>query len=158
MPTRQPMREPSRPLRSTSASEAWVYLEPMVPGKHPIEALGLTLKPHFPDTSFKTLREDLQDDATRGLHLLATQLLKQRGSKVVLLVDQFEELFTQTESEDERQRFIDLLLTAVTELRGPLLILLTLRADFYHRLMQYPELYRLAQAHQKPLLPMEVGD
>ncbi len=139
-------------------SDTWVYLEPIVPGKHPIEALALTLKPHFPDTSFKTLREDLEDDATRGLHLLATQLLKQRDSKVVLLVDQFEELFTQTESEDERQRFIDLLLTASTEPRGPLLVLLTLRADFYDRLLQYPELYQLVKAHQRPLFPMEVDD
>ncbi len=139
-------------------SETWVYLEPIVPGKHPIEALVLTLKSHFPDTSFKTLREDLEDDATRGLHLLATQLVKQRGSKVVLLVDQFEELFTQTESEDERRRFIDLLLTATTEPRGPLLVLLTLRADFYDRLLQYPELYQLIKAHQQPLLPMEVDD
>ncbi len=130
-------------------SDTWVYLEPMVPGKHPIEALGLTLKPHFPDTSFKTLREDLEDDAARGLHLLATQLVKQRGSTVVLLVDQFEELFTQTESEDERRGFIDLLLAATTEPRGPLLVLLTLRADFSHYLMQYPELYRLVKAHEK---------
>jgi energy-coupling factor transporter ATP-binding protein EcfA2 len=91
-------------------SDTWVYLEPMVPGKHPIESLGLTLAPHFPDRSFTSIREDLADDATRGLHVLAMQLVKQRGGKVVLLVDQFEELFTQTESEDERGRFIDLLL------------------------------------------------
>src|SRR5712692_7561088 len=139
-------------------SEAWVYLEPMVPGKHPIEALGLTLKPHFPDTSFKALREDLEDDATRGLHLLATQLVKQRGSRVVLLVDQFEELFTQTESEEERQRFIDLLLTATTEPRGPLLVLLTLRADFYDRPMRYPELREHMQAHLRLVPPLEIGD
>jgi hypothetical protein len=139
-------------------SDAWVYLEPMAPGKHPIEALSLTLKPHFPDTSFKTLQEDMEDDATRGLHLLATQLVKRQESTVVLLVDQFEELFTQTESEEERQRFIDLLLTATTEPRGPLLVLLTLRADFSHYLMQYPELYRLVKAHEKPLFPMEVDD
>jgi WD40 repeat protein len=139
-------------------SETWVYLEPMVPGKHPIEALGLTLARHFPERSFTSIREDLSDDATRGLHILATQLVKQRGGKVVLLVDQCEELFTQTESEEERQRFIDLLLTATTEPRGPLLVLLTLRADFSHHLMQYPALYRLVKAHEKPLFPMEVDD
>jgi hypothetical protein len=76
----------------------------------------------------------------------------------VLLVDQFEELFTQTESEDERRRFIELVLTATTEPREPLIVLLTLRADFYHRLMQYPELYHLIEAHHKPLLPLEVDD
>src|SRR5207249_3706457 len=76
-------------------SDMWVYLEPMVPGKHPIEEFGQALARHFPERSFTSIREDLLDDATRGLHILTTQLVKQRGGKVVLLVDQFEELFTQ---------------------------------------------------------------
>ena len=139
-------------------SKEWVYLDPMVPGKRPIEALASTLKPHFPDTSFKTLREDLEDEAARGLHLLATQLAKQRGTRVVLLIDQCEELFTQTESEDERQRFIRLLLTACSEPRGPLVVLLTLRADFYDRPMQYPELFRLIETQHLSLLAIEPDD
>jgi len=136
-------------------SKEWVYLDPILPGKHPLEALASTLKPHFPDTSFKTLREDLEDDAARGLHLLATQLAKQRGTRVVLLIDQFEELFTQTESEDERQRFIRLLLTASSEPRGPLLVLLTLRADFFDRPMQYPDLFDLVDMQHLSLLSMD---
>jgi Trypsin-like peptidase domain len=139
-------------------SKEWVYLDPIVPGKHPLEALASTLKPHFPDTSFKTLLQDLEDDAARGLHLLATQLAKHRGTSVVLLIDQFEELFVQTESEDERQRFIHLLLTACSEPRGPLLALLTLRADFYDRPMQYPELFHLIESHHFSLLAIEPDD
>ncbi len=141
-----------------SGSEAWVFLSPMVPGKHPIEALGLTLAPHFPDRSFTSIREDLEDDATRGLHVLAMQLAKQRESKVVLLVDQFEELFTQTESEDERRRFIDLLLTAVSEARGSLIALLTLRADFSDRPMHYPDLGHLIERQHRAVFPMERED
>ncbi len=136
-------------------SKEWVYLDPLVPGKHPLEALASTLKPHFPDTSFKTLLEDLEDEAARGLHLLATQLAKQRGTSVVLLIDQCEELFTQTASEDERQRFIRLLLNACSEPRGALLVLLTLRADFYDRPMQYPELFRLIDTQHLSLLAIE---
>ncbi len=139
-------------------SEAWVLLSPMVPGKHPIEALGLTLTAHFPDRSFTSIREDLQDDATRGLYVLAMQLAKQRENKVVLLVDQFEELFTQTESEDERRRFIDLLLTAVSEARGSLVALLTLRADFSDRPMHYPDLGHLIDRYRRTVFPMEIED
>ena len=139
-------------------SDEWIYLEPMVPGKHPIEALALALKPHFPDIGFKTLREDLEDDATRGLHVLAAQLVKRRDGKVVLLIDQFEELFTQTEDEDERRRFIQLLLTAVTEPRGPLTVFLTLRADFSDRPMYYSELGHLIERHHQPVFPMELDD
>ena len=139
-------------------SKDWVYLYPMVPGKYPLEALASTLKPYFPDTSFKTLREDLEDETARGLHLLATQLAKQRGTSVVLLIDQCEELFTQTESEDERQRFIRLLLNACSEPRGPAMVVLTLRADFYDRPMQYPELFRLIEAQHLSLLAIEPED
>jgi WD40 repeat protein len=139
-------------------SKDWVYLEPMIPGKHPIEALGLTLKPGFPETSFKSLREDLEDDAARGLHVLAKQLAQQPGDRVVLFIDQFEELFTQTVPEDERRSFIELLLTAVTESRGPLIVLLTLRADFYDRPMQYAKLGQLIKDNHKAIFPMEVGD
>ena len=139
-------------------SKEWIYLEPMVPGKRPIEALTLLLKPYFPDSSIKTLREDLDDDSTRGLHLLATQLIKKSDSKVVLLVDQFEELFTQTESETDRQQFVELLVTAATEPHGPVLVLLTIRADFYDRPMQYPVLNNLLQTHLRQVLPMDVDD
>jgi len=47
-------------------SQQWVYLEPMVPGTHPLEALALTLAPRFPDRSVKTLREDLEKESACG--------------------------------------------------------------------------------------------
>src|SRR5205807_60549 len=100
-------------------SEQWAYMDPIVPGMRPIEALTLALSEHLPDKSLKAIREDLEDDSARGLHLLATKLAKRQGTKVVLLVDQFEELFTQTSSEDKRRHFHDLLVTASTEPRGP---------------------------------------
>ncbi len=106
----------------------------------------------------KAIREDLEDDSARGLHLLATSLAKRRGTRVVLLIDQFEELFTQTTSEEERRCFIDLLLTAITEPRGPLIVILTLRADFYDRPIQYPELAQFIQNHHQLVLPMDLTD
>ena len=141
-------------------SDAWLYLDPMVPGKHPLESLVLTLAAQLPDKSFSSIREDLEDEAARGLHQLCTHLLhiqrrEQPGARVILLVDQWEELFTQTESKDERQRFIQLLLTACSEPRGPLLGLLTLRADFYDRPMQYPDLFRLIDTQHLSLLSIE---
>ncbi len=139
-------------------SEQWVYLDSIVPGSRPIEALTLVLSEHLPDKSLKAIREDLEDDAARGLHLLATKLAKRSGTRVVLLVDQFEELFTQTPSEDERRHFLDLLVTATTEPHGPVIVLLTLRADFYDRPMRYPLLQQLIQAHQTNVLPMGIQD
>ncbi len=135
-------------------SEKWVYLEPIVPGQRPLESLVLALAPRLPGRSLRSIRMDLDDDSARGLHLLATQLIKQSGAKVVLTIDQFEELFTQAIPEEERLQFIDLLVTAATEPGGPLIILLTLRADFYDRPMQYPPLSVLIEAHQTSVRPM----
>jgi tRNA A-37 threonylcarbamoyl transferase component Bud32 len=139
-------------------SERWVYLEPMVPGTHPLETLVLTLAPRFPERSLKAIREDLQDESARGLHLLSTQLVKPPGQHVVLLIDQLEELFTQTTAEAERGHFIDLLITAMTEPQGALVIILTLRADLYDRPMSYPALGRLIVQRQVLVWPMDIHD
>jgi serine/threonine protein kinase len=135
-------------------SQEWVYLDPIVPGKRPLEALTLAFAPRLPERSLQSIRHDLEDDSARGLHLLTTQLVKRAGCKVVLMIDQFEELFTHALSEQERQRFIDLLVTAVTEPGGSLIVLLTLRADFYERPMHYSQLSQLIEVHQKSVLPM----
>jgi WD40 repeat protein/serine/threonine protein kinase len=139
-------------------SEQWVYLDPMVPGTRPLEALALTLAPRLPGRSVKSIREDLEDESARGLHLLAKQLVTTVGQQVVLFVDQFEEVFTQTSSEEERQHFIDLLTTAAKERQGAILLILTLRADFYDRPLAYPELSRLILSHQVVVLPMDLTD
>jgi formylglycine-generating enzyme required for sulfatase activity len=62
------------------------------------------------------------------------------ASQLLLVIDQFEELFTQTQS-NYRQDFIALLekLVAQPQLR----IIITLRADFYARAIEEPSLARL---------------
>ena len=139
-------------------SKEWVYLEPMTPGGHPLEALALTLTKRFPDKSLKAIYEDLAESSTRGLHLLATSLLKRPRARVVLFIDQFEEVFTQSTPEDERQHFIDLLLSAMTEPGGPVVVILTLRADFYDRPMSYPTLSMFIQERQIAVPPMDMQD
>jgi hypothetical protein len=136
-------------------SNTWIYLNPVVPGERPIDALLIALKPHFPpNTSFKALREDLTDNACSGLRLLATQLVKLPGERVILLIDQFEEIFTLTADEATRQQFFHLLVEAVTVPGSPLFVILTMRVDAYDRLMQYPELYGLIDEHHVSVLPM----
>ena len=139
-------------------SQNWVYLDSMVPGQYPLEALTLALSPKFPTRSLASLREDLKDEGAHGLHLLMASLAKRPDAKVILHIDQFEELFTQTSSEDERKHFLDLLLVAITEPHSPVLAILTLRAYFYNRPLRYPELGRLIEAHHTEVFPMEMKD
>lgn len=142
-----------------SGSNTWVYLHPLIPGTHPVEALALAIFEWFPEKSLSVLCNDLQDNTARGLHRYITAIVKQkRCTHVVLVVDQFEELFTLTTDEKERRLFIDLLVTACTQQRSPLIVIITLRADFYDRPMQYPALYTLIEQFQIPLLPIGLDD
>ncbi len=141
-------------LDELPGSSRWVYLPPMVPGKHPLEALAATLGHALPERSLLSIREDLEEESGRGLHVLATQQVTPTAPTVVLVVDQCEELFTQTTDEWERQHFIKLLVTASTEPGGPLLLILTLRGDFYDRPMYYPELGSLIEQQSKSVFPM----
>jgi serine/threonine protein kinase/WD40 repeat protein len=139
-------------------SERWTYLPPMVPGTSPLENLAIALSSRLPAKSIAAIREDLEDDSARGLHMLARQIVERQSSRLVLYVDQFEELFTQTADEAERQQFINLLLIAVTEPGGPVTVILTLRADFYDRPMNYPELGKLIEQNSRSVLPMSLSD
>jgi energy-coupling factor transporter ATP-binding protein EcfA2 len=139
-------------------SQEWIYLKPMKPGQQPIELLALTLSEHFPARSLLSIREDLEGNTSRGLHLLLSSLATGSKTRTVLVIDQFEEVFTQTILEEERRRFLDLLLTASTEPHGSNIIVVTLRADFYDRPLHYPDLGRLIEAHHVTMFPMETRD
>src|SRR5229473_5531940 len=41
-------------------SEAWVYLDPIVPGQRPLESLTLAFAPHLPERSLRAIRHDLE--------------------------------------------------------------------------------------------------
>lgn len=141
-------------LDELPGSRRWVYLPPMIPGKHPLEALSVTLGHALRERSPLSIQQDLEEESGRGLHVLAAQLSTPTAPTVVLVVDQCEELFTQTTDEWERQHFINLLVTACTEPGGPLLLILTLRGDFYDRPMYYPALGSLIEQQSKSVFPM----
>jgi hypothetical protein len=67
---------------------------------------------------------------------------------VLLVIDQFEELFALCRSEEERSAFVGNMLTAASEPHGPLIVVISLRADFYAYCANYPEL-REALAKQQ---------
>jgi hypothetical protein len=138
-------------------SEQWIYLERFVPGEHPLETLALALARIIPNRDALTIQKALKGDSTRVLHLLATEALHSPTAKMVIFIDQFEEVFTLTATEEERRHFIDLLVTAVTDPRGPVTIVLTLRADFFDRPIIYPHLCRLIQKHLVQVLSMDLS-
>jgi hypothetical protein len=77
------------------------------------------------------------------------------NARLLLLVDQFEELFTQCDDQAERQQFVARLLAAATDPRAQCDVLLTLRADFYGQCFTYPQFASLVSAHQLTLGPLD---
>ena len=76
-----------------------------------------------------------------------------RRLRILLVADQFEELYTQCPDPQERQRFLDNLLNAVRN--APFFTLtLTLRADFYSDALSYPPLAEALQNAQFNLSSM----
>lgn len=79
------------------------------------------------------------------------------GGSLVVVVDQFEEVFTLCANEAERQAFIAALRRlsrAEISRRGHVVVLLGLRADFYGRAAREPALVPVLQDHQVLVGPM----
>ena len=75
-------------------------------------------------------------------------------ARLVVAVDQFEEIFTACGDEDERVAFVDALLACTRDPRRRALVVIAVRADFYGRCATYPELWRLLGANQVTVGPM----
>ncbi|MDR0633582.1 MAG: TIR domain-containing protein [Azoarcus sp.] len=79
-------------------------------------------------------------------------------NRLVLLVDQFEEIFTLCANTDARRVFVENLLFAANATGqssdGPTVVILTLRNDFTHRLGEFPGIADIFDACQTSVFPM----
>ncbi|NJN44056.1 MAG: hypothetical protein HC806_04550 [Anaerolineae bacterium] len=132
-------------------SERWFVVE-MLPGAHPFDELEVALIKVAANQS-SNLREQLTRDA-RGLLRTAQLILPEDDSELVLVIDQFEEVFTLLEDEKARVRFLDMLTAAMTDPRSRVRVVITLRADFYDRPLQYPEFGELLRENMETILPL----
>ena len=130
----------------------------MTPMAQPLQRLANALTA---ENSPLSAADDLQAELSanpRTLHLAANRLAAQgNADHLLLVIDQFEELFTLCRDEEERQPFINNLLTAANE-EGALTIMIGLRADFYGRVAQYEELRQLISQEQEYIGPMRQED
>ena len=75
--------------------------------------------------------------------------------RLIVAVDQFEEVFTACRDEGERAAFADALTARALDPRRPALVLIAVRADFYGRCASYPELARQLGANHMLVGPMQ---
>ena len=129
------------------------FIAEMLPGTHPLEELEAALS-RVSINPLPSLIEQLHEDR-RGLVRAAKRVLPaDQTTELILLVDQFEELFSLVEDESVRLHFIDNLLSAVSDSRSRIRVVLTLRADFYDRPLLYPRLAELVRRNTEVVLPL----
>jgi WD40 repeat protein len=142
-------------LPDTPGSWAWPRVV-FTPGAHPIATLADRLaRPagEHPDTLHARLGADPAE-----LSAVANAVLSRHargedvtGRRLVLVIDQFEELFTTCEDPQERRAFLDALSAAAASAS---LVVLGLRADFYAQCATEPQLVEALQRSQFIVTPM----
>jgi CHASE2 domain-containing sensor protein len=126
----------------------------VTPGTHPLEELAVRLATER-KTSPGSMLADLRADP-HNLCLVARQALLDRPAeaRLVLVVDQFEEVFTLCRDEDARRLFVDTLVHVACDEAARARLVMAIRADFYSHCASYRGLAMLLQDHQAIVGPM----
>lgn len=136
------LRPGSHPLRGLSAKlkfgESTIQDRTVTPLPPPLTNRDSELRLERREEEEEGLRELLLSSPTM-LNLHLQRLATQNGSKVLLFVDQLEELYTLVDDDDIRQAFMRALCTAADDPQEPVRVIFTLRDDFLGRLAEGPE-------------------
>lgn len=112
------------------------------PGADPMGRLTSALAPLVKDP-LPAVRERLCSDPT-GMEELARRAVgSQQGGRLVVVVDQFEEVFTAGADDEARRCFAQALVAGEPGPASSLIVALAIRADYYGACAEYPELARL---------------
>ncbi|MET8683780.1 helix-turn-helix domain-containing protein [Streptomyces sp. NPDC004732] len=125
------------------------------PGAHPLDSLTAALA--------GVVRPDPTDShGSPGPYAASVRAAALRTGGLVMIADQFEEVFTLCGAERERRRFIETLCSLAVPAEGParppVLVVIGVRADFYATCLEHPELVAALRDGQLPLGPMSRGE
>ncbi|MEP0786237.1 GAF domain-containing protein [Trichocoleus sp. DQ-A1] len=142
-----------------SGSENWHYYSPMVPGVNPLENLARLSQ--FRDVSgTEWLQQQVESFQKDSNHL--TKLSNDFGNRPsVLVVDQFEEVFTLCREDNVRQAFIDNLIGLIQSPGVRHTVILTMRTDFERQVALVPvfkDLFEQAQVRVTALDASELRE
>ncbi|MCX4777956.1 hypothetical protein [Streptomyces sp. NBC_01264] len=124
------------------------------PGSRPVEECAVQLAARTGAAPGELVAELLADPA--ALHLRIRQTVIDRAPDVdaLIVVDQFEEVFTLCGERDERDAFIGMLIAATTAATSRTRVVLGVRADFYGHCVQDSRLVEAVRDAQIAVGPM----
>jgi WD40 repeat protein/serine/threonine protein kinase/DNA-binding XRE family transcriptional regulator len=137
-------------------SEKWFIVD-MLPGSHPLEELEtalLRVAVNPPENLLELLRQD-----ERGLLRAVRHILPADETvELVLIIDQFEEIFTLVEDEATRAHLLNSLVTATLDPHSRLRVIITLRADFTDQPLQYVDFGDMVRQRSEFVLPLTLDE
>ncbi|MFK0729809.1 MAG: CHAT domain-containing protein [Gloeotrichia echinulata HAB0833] len=92
--------------------------------------------------------------SSNPIEQLHASLLEVQNQSSVIVIDQFEELFTLCTDDKHRILFIEELLVIVQQQK----VVITMRADFWGECASYPQLKELIQSRQELIGPMDTAE
>lgn len=138
-------------------SSSW-QIASLAPGGHPFAQFESALVRSAADPTLTNLTAQLRGDDLDVLR--AVLRVVPEGGRLVLVIDQLEELFLQVEDDAERDRFIRNLVEALEDPHSGLTVVTTLRADVLHLPLAHPRLGPVlvgGLVHVLPLTPAELA-
>jgi WD40 repeat protein len=139
----------------TNGNGAWQWLL-FNPGPQPLRSMARALARLQPQTDPLALTDSilqrLLTKQTPLAEIIQSYLPEQ--TSLMLVIDRLEEIFTLCEAEDERQSFLETLVTLFHLPHQPAKVVATMRADFYSHVGRYPNLANEVVNHQVYLMPM----
>jgi hypothetical protein len=130
------------------------YIAVMTPGTQPVESLAAALEDVAPRTVPDLYAQLYASE--RGLLTLVDSLLPPDPAvELLLVIDQFEELYTQLSDSALRLHLLESLMAAIYDPQSRLRVVVTLRADFYDRPLSEPGFGTLLQARSEWVLPLD---
>ena len=138
--------------REGDGRPAWTTVV-LIPGARPLAELAARVA-RAAGVPAASLLQSINTDPT-ALDLAARQALlgEDAEAKLLVVVDQFEELFTTCRDASERERFVATLLDAVAA--GRTAVAIALRADFFGHCGELPVLAEALETHTVLLGPMD---
>jgi hypothetical protein len=126
------------------------------PGSQPLTTLAAHLMHICPSQQMmqRTLDQLIEDERTLYL-AVALSLVNKKNSRIVLVIDQFEEVFTLCRDERERSQFLANLVYASSVPEGQCMALVTMRADFLPKCAGFPDFAARVAAEQFLVSPMD---
>lgn len=128
------------------------FIVDMTPGADPLAEMAnslLSIATH-PDADVAGMLKG----SIHGLNQAIKAILPDDETELILVIDQFEEVFTLVENEDQRRHFFNSISHSLSAPDSQLRLIITLRADFYDRPLFYAGLGDLIRKRTEVVLPL----